>query len=97
MSGCSFDPFRDFSCYKLPVAANPICPAGITPMASGPCDIPHCSLCNSLQGTVGGQYLDSTGAPKVGWCVCQEPNATGMRTWSCASDTAWPCPLGAGC
>ena len=22
---------------------------------------------------------------------------TGLRTWTCASDTAWPCPLGAGC
>ena len=39
---------------------------------------------------------DAAGAPKIGWCVCQ-PGATGMTTWSCASDTAWPCPLGAGC
>ncbi len=46
-------------------------------MASTPCDVPHCTLCNSLQGVVGGQYLDAGGAPKVGWCVCQEPNAAG--------------------
>ena len=46
---------------------------------------------------VGGNYLDSGGAPKVGWCTCQEPNTQGVRTWTCASDTAWPCPLGSGC
>jgi hypothetical protein len=61
------------------------------------CDVPPCTLCNSLQGAVGGQYLDSSGAGKVGWCVCNPPNANGQRTWSCAADTAWPCPLGAGC
>ena len=98
MSGCSFDPTKEFSCYRIPSAANPSCPAGVTPESSFPCDVPHCTLCNSLQGIVGGSYFDATGAaPKFGWCVCQEPNANGLRTWSCASDTAWPCPLGAGC
>ena len=96
MSGCSFDPAKDYSCYKIPAAANTQCPAG-TPMGSASCDVPHCVLCNSLQGVTGGQYNDSGGAPKVGWCTCQEPNAQGLRTWTCASDTAWPCPLGAGC
>ena len=97
MSGCTFDPAKDYSCYKIPTAANTACPAGVTPQGSMACDVPHCMLCNSLQGVIGGQYLDSTGAPKVGWCTCQEPNGDGLRTWTCASDTAWPCPLGAGC
>ena len=97
MSGCSFEPTRDFSCYKIPAAANTACPAGVTPQGSMACDVPHCTLCNSLGGIVGGSYLDSGGAPKIGWCTCQEPNAHGLRTWTCASDTAWPCPLGAGC
>jgi hypothetical protein len=97
MSGCSFDPSKDYSCYKIPTTAQTACPAGVTPQGSAACDVPHCTLCNSLQGVVGGQYLDSTGAPKTGWCTCQEPNSAGMRTWTCASDTAWPCPLGAGC
>jgi hypothetical protein len=96
MSGCSFDNSKDYSCYKIPSAANTQCPAG-TPMGSAACDVPHCVLCNSLQGLTGGQYSDSTGAPKVGWCTCQEPNSAGLRTWTCASDTAWPCPFGAGC
>ena len=26
MSGCSFDPSRDYSCYSLPGVANAICP-----------------------------------------------------------------------
>jgi hypothetical protein len=97
MSGCSFEPSRDFSCYKIPTTAQTACPAGVTPQGTGTCDVPHCTLCNSLQGVVGGSYLDSGGAPKVGWCTCQEPNGDGLRQWTCASDTAWPCPLGAGC
>ena len=97
MSGCSFDWARDYSCYKLPTIANAVCLPGVTPQASGPCDVPSCTLCNSLQGVTGGQYLDSSGAPKAGWCVCKQPNGAGVRTWSCASDTSWPCPLGSGC
>ena len=97
MSGCTFDPSRDFSCYKIPSTTNAVCPQAVTPQASGACDVPPCTLCNSLQGIVGGQYLDSSGAPKVGWCACKLPNAAGTRTWSCASDTSWPCPLGSGC
>jgi hypothetical protein len=97
MSGCTFDPARDYSCYKLPGAANAACVPGLTPQASQPCDAAACAVCNSTQGLPGGIYLDTTGAPKVGYCVCQPPNAAGARLWSCASDTAWPCPLGSGC
>lgn len=97
MSGCTFDPSKDYSCYKIPTEVQTACPAGVTPQGSMPCDTPHCTQCNSLQGVTGGQYLDSTGAPKVGWCTCQVPNSAGLRTWTCATDTAWPCPLGAGC
>jgi len=97
MSGCSFDSARDYSCYKLPTSANGVCPMGVTPQAASPCDVPSCTVCNSLQGVVGGTYLDSAGAPKVGWCVCKLPNEAGTRAWSCASDTSWPCPLGSGC
>ena len=96
MSGCTFQNNVDYSCYKIPTTANTQCPAG-TPKGSDPCSVDHCVLCNSLQGLSGGQYSDSQGSPKVGWCTCQEPNTMGMRTWTCASDTAWPCPFGAGC
>jgi hypothetical protein len=96
MSGCAFDPSFDYSCYKIPLATNGACPSGASPQAGTACAVPPCTLCNSLQGVIGGQYVDAAGAPKVGWCVCQ-PAANGTTTWSCASDTAWPCPLGAGC
>jgi hypothetical protein len=93
MSGCSFDPTRDFSCYRIPTTANAICPAG-TPQPSQPCDVPPCTLCNSMQGLPGG----ATGGPGlIGYCVCSPPDAAGVRTWSCANDTAWPCPAGMGC
>jgi hypothetical protein len=97
MSGCMFDPTRDYSCYKLPAIGNAACGANSTPINGSTCDVAACSVCNSLEGTPGGGYLDSSGAAKVGYCVCQAPNSAGMRTWSCASDTAWPCPGGSGC
>ena len=63
-----------------------------------PCNVPQCTVCNSMQGTVGGSYLDVTGALKPGFCVCQPPDANGTRTWSCASNNgSWPCPLQSGC
>jgi hypothetical protein len=96
MSGCSFDPSVDFSCYKIPAAANTACPAGATPQAGQSCDVPMCTLCNSMQGVSGGGYNDSNMQPKTGWCVCTNP-ASGTRVWSCASNTAWPCPGGQGC
>jgi hypothetical protein len=97
MSGCSFDPGRDYSCYSLPAVANAVCPPVILPQASTTCDFPACTTCNSNQGLPGGQYFDASGAVKVGYCVCQAPNASGLRIWSCASDTQWPCPIGPGC
>src|SRR5262245_21695184 len=77
MAGCAFDPNRDYSCYAIPTAINMACPQGTTPQASLPCAVDHCVLCNSLGGLVGGQYFDSGGAAKVGWCTCQLPNAAG--------------------
>src|SRR5262245_59744307 len=85
MSGCCYDPSKDYSCYKVPTTANTACPAGVTPQGSMPCDVPTCTVCNSTGGIVGGMYLDSTVAAKTGYCVCQPPNASGARTWSCAS------------
>ena len=96
-SVCAFDPSKDYSCYAIPSVANTVCPAGVVPQGSNPCDVDHCVLCNSTGGLPGGGYSDSGGAAKIGYCVCQAPNANGNRTWSCASDTAWPCPAGSGC
>jgi len=76
--------------------ANAACAAGSTPQANGPCMINACTLCNSTGGLPGGGYLDSAGAAKIGYCVCST-SASGAQKWSCASDTAWPCPFGSGC
>jgi hypothetical protein len=92
MSGCFFDPARDYSCYKLPNVANASCPAQ-PPQANSPCMVDPCLVCNSDGGTTGGGYLDSSGAAKVGFCVC----GAATSKWSCASDIAWPCPGNAGC
>ena len=89
MSGCSFDPTRDFTCYKVPAAPDATCPTTAI-MAGSACAIADCVVCG---GTTG--YTDSTGAAKTGYCVCQA-GAT-SPTWSCASSTAWPCPTGLGC
>ena len=75
----------------LATSVDASCPA-TAPQASQPCDVKECTLCN-----VGGNYLDSTGASKVGYCVCPPAGGSGTRKWSCASATAWPCPSGQGC
>jgi hypothetical protein len=88
-AGCSF-PAADYSCYKIPTAPDATCPA-TAPQASTPCTVAACVVCGVTTG-----YLDSTGAAKVGYCVCPV-SATGTAKWSCASTTAWPCPAGTGC
>jgi hypothetical protein len=90
-SGCTFPPDLDATCYKIPEMIDASCPA-MPPQASQPCTVAACTLCN-----VGGNYLDSTGASKVGYCVCPAPGTSGTSKWSCASATAWPCPAGKGC
>jgi len=90
-SGCTYPADLDASCYKIPAMIDASCPA-TAPQASQPCSVAACTLCN-----VGGNYLDSTGASKAGYCVCPAPGASGTSKWSCASTTAWPCPNGKGC
>jgi len=86
---CSFDPAGNYACYKIPTTYDASCPASTAPpQATKPCTVAACTVC-------GPAYLDSGGASKVGYCVC---NATATNpTWSCASTSAWPCPGGAGC
>ena len=97
-SGCSFLPEVDYSCYKVNKDANGAlildasCPTTV-PQANTPCTVNTCILCNINEG-----YLDSSGAAKVGYCVCPAPSAaTGVSKWTCAASTAWPCPAGKGC
>lgn len=93
-SGCSFPvgPTYDYSCFKIPTTIDSSCPTDAAPQASQPCTVATCTLCN-----LNGQYLDSGGNPKTGYCVCPAPGTSGTSKWSCASTTAWPCPAGAGC
>jgi hypothetical protein len=92
MDGCSFDPAGSFACYKIPTVANAACPAGVTPQASQACTVTDaCTLCNSTGGLAAGMYMDSNAMAKTGFCVCVNSK------WTCASNTAWPCPNGAGC
>jgi len=97
-SGCSFPPDQDYSCYKVnndssgALILDASCPAAV-PQANTVCSVNTCILCN-----VSGGYLDSSGAAKVGYCVCPAPSAaTGVSKWTCAASTAWPCPAGKGC
>ena len=90
MTGCSF-PDADYSCFKIPMMQDASCPT-MTPQSGMPCEVAACTLCSVM-----GMYLDSMGAAKTGYCVCPMAGASGMRKWSCASTTAWPCPTGRGC
>jgi hypothetical protein len=95
MDGCSYDPTRDYACYRIPVEPDSACAA--TPQAGAVCDVPACRPCNSRGGIVRGEFFSAAGAATIGWCVCQAPDAGGKRTWSCANAATWPCPLGSGC
>lgn len=90
-SGCTFPAEGDYSCYKIPATIDASCPK-MTPKASDPCSVAECTPCN-----LNGQYLDSSGASKTGYCVCPAASGMGTSKWSCASATAWPCPAGSGC
>lgn len=89
-TGCTF-PDADYACYKIPATVDASCPKD-PPQATMPCDVAPCTVCNA-----GGNYLDSSGASKTGYCVCPMAGDSGSRKWSCASNTAWPCPSGRGC
>ena len=90
-SGCSFPP-GDYSCYKIPTTVDATCPTAAAPQASTQCSVADCVPCN-----LNGNYLDSTGATKQGYCVCPITSAGTPGKWTCASTSAWPCPQGQGC
>ncbi len=91
-SGCSFPAEADYSCFKIPTTQDATCPA-TTITASTACTTNMCTVCSDAMGN----YYDSQNNLKVGYCVCPAPGASGTSKWSCASSTAWPCPVGKGC
>jgi hypothetical protein len=94
---CRFPLDGEYSCYRLPddlPQEPPAIDCGLTaaPAATGECNVEACTPCNHE-----GFYEDTGGAEKVGFCVCRDPDEMGIRRWTCASDTAWPCPTSQGC
>jgi collagen type VII alpha len=91
---CTFPP-GDYSSYAIPTSIPPECPTTAPEAGSAQpaCTIASNIVCggysNAGTPTQTTGYLDSTGAPKVGYCVCA---GTTTKHWSCASTTAWPCP-----
>lgn len=90
---CTFPVDGDYSCYAIPDEIN-VAACGITapPAATDPCEAPLCTTCN-----YDGFYQDTGSDVKEGFCVCRTPDIGGVRRWTCASATAWPCPLNQGC
>ena len=76
---CVYPP-GDYSCYDLSGSAfvAPCPPETHSGMVS--CAV-LCSLCSG--------YVDSTGAPKIGYCAC-DTGPDGSRTYQCASSSEWP-------
>jgi hypothetical protein len=92
-SDCGFPEEEDYSCYALPKEIDTsTCPQGEPPRATDECDVPECFPCNYND-----QYFDTAGNLKEGYCVCRPPDEDGIRAWTCASVTAWPCPFSRGC
>jgi hypothetical protein len=90
---CAFPAAGNYACYKIPATIDHAACGTATPKASSDCTVAECTLCNDANGT----YFDSGGNSKAGYCVCPAASASGTRHWTCASATAWPCPLGQGC
>jgi hypothetical protein len=82
---CEFEPTGDYACYAIPSVQDASCPVA-TPQHNAACTVAACTTCSNA-----GNYLDSSGATKTGYCTCVD------SLWKCASNTAWPCPAGAGC
>lgn len=90
---CTFPDYKDYSCYAIPDEIDTVvCGLSAPPSATDECSAPLCTPCNFE-----GQYQDTGDNVKNGYCVCREPDQDGVRRWTCASDTAWPCPLSKGC
>src|SRR5262249_2011778 len=88
---CAYLPDRDYSCFHLPATAA-ACPADPTdPTGAG---LPQSGGQGALPaGSPWGPpttpaYRDSSGLPKIGYCVCSAADGTG--TLSCATATEWP-------
>lgn len=90
---CTFPSDQDFSCYAIPAQIDEAaCGLSASPAATGECSAPLCMSCN-----FGGFYEDTGHDAKEGYCTCREPGPDGVRRWTCASTTAWPCPFSQGC
>jgi hypothetical protein len=90
---CTFPADQDFSCYAIPTHIDEAaCGLSASPAATGECSAPLCTTCN-----FGGFYEDTGHDAKEGFCTCREPGPDGVRRWTCASTTAWPCPFSRGC
>jgi hypothetical protein len=92
-AACLYEPGQDRSCFALP-APVPTCPpnpnvdaATPLPQGSAPCQLDPCQPCGS--STEPG-YVDSSGAPKAGYCICVPNPDTGVSVYSCASVADWP-------
>ncbi len=90
---CRFPLDGDYSCYRLPDDPTTIdCGLTAAPAARDECDVAPCTSCNFE-----GFYEDTGGDAKEGYCTCRDADETGVRRWTCASATAWPCPTSQGC
>lgn len=93
---CLFPADGNYACYKLPDDPEDIdesvCEVTAPPAATDECSAPACMACN-----FDGFYEDTGGDAKEGYCVCRDPDAMGVRRWTCASTMSWPCPTSNGC
>jgi hypothetical protein len=87
------DPAKSYSCYKRP-ATPMLCPPDATdptgmmlPKSGDPCVHATCAACGSENSFA---YRDSTGIPKMGYCVCSSADPAAPGKWSCASVKEWP-------
>jgi hypothetical protein len=91
---CAFYPGNDYSCFALPATLQAcvesrenVDPSGMRlPQSGDACTEPPCQACGS--GT-SNAYRDSSGSPRIGYCVCAVVPGAG-QVYSCATPHDWP-------
>ena len=92
IAACLYEPGQDAAALRCLIPFLPVPPIPRTRPRScrrrrPPCQLDPCRPCGSST-EVG--YLDSGGAPHVGYCICVPNPDTGRSVYSCAKVTEWP-------
>lgn len=81
----------NYTCFHIPADLSACAPEPTRPdelpRAGGECTLAGCLVCGSATVPA---YIDSSGTPKIGYCVCGRDGATEPGHYSCNTVADWP-------